>query len=364
MSASVTWDQVRSWRLGRQFLDPRAAVTAGEVVERLCGVQAQVASAAEFAVATRTGAAGGVARDLASGALVRTWAARGTLHLLRPGTAPDVLSLLASARTWERPSWQKAFGATPAQVAALAEAVGALLAGGEPLSREELATALAADPRLTALADQLRSSWGALLKTLSWQGVLRHAPPDGARVAFTTPPWRALPDPDDAAPRVITAYLSAYGPATPEAFDAWLLRGALRKPVLRKWFADLGDRLVTVDVEGRTTHLLAEHADALATAEPTTSVRLLGPFDQHVLGPGTADRALLAPEHRPLVSRAAGWISPVVVVDGRITGTWSITHDTVTVTPFPGHPHPDPEALRAEIEHVARAGGHDALAAG
>ncbi|GAA2691544.1 MULTISPECIES: winged helix DNA-binding domain-containing protein [Actinosynnema] len=356
MNTSVTWDQVRSWRLNRQFLDPRTAVTAGEVVDRLCGVQAQVASSAEFAVATRTGVTGEVARDLASGALVKTWAARGTLHLLRPDTAPDALSLLASARTWERPSWQKAFGATPAQVAALADAVGELLTGA-PLSREELATALAADARFAGLADQLRSSWGTLLKTLAWQGVLRHAPPEGNRVAFTAPPWRGLPAPDEAAPRVITAYLGAYGPATPEAFDAWLLRGALRKPVLRGWFAALGDRLATVDVEGRTAHLLAEHVDELAATRPSTSVRLLGAFDQHVLGPGTADPALLAPEHRPLVSRAAGWISPVVVDGGRVTGTWAAEGGVLTVTPFPGHAPPDPAALEAEIEHVTQVGG-------
>jgi hypothetical protein len=39
----VTWDQVLGWRLRRQFVDPPGDVSVGEVVGRLCGVQAQSA---------------------------------------------------------------------------------------------------------------------------------------------------------------------------------------------------------------------------------------------------------------------------------------------------------------------------------
>jgi hypothetical protein len=47
---------------------------------------------------------------------------------------------------------------------------------------------------------------------------------------------------------------------------------------------------------------------------------------------------LFAPEYRSRVSRTAGWISAVVLVDGRVVATW--THAvarralTVTVDPF------------------------------
>jgi len=40
----VSWDQVHAWRLRRQFLDPLGDADAADVVGRLCGVQAQVAS--------------------------------------------------------------------------------------------------------------------------------------------------------------------------------------------------------------------------------------------------------------------------------------------------------------------------------
>lgn len=51
--ASITWPQVLAWRLRRQHLDPPGGVGAVEVVRRLAGVQAQVASAAELAIRIR-----------------------------------------------------------------------------------------------------------------------------------------------------------------------------------------------------------------------------------------------------------------------------------------------------------------------
>ncbi|MET9493133.1 winged helix DNA-binding domain-containing protein [Nocardia sp. NPDC006630] len=362
----VSWDQVFAWRMGRQFVDAPGASDAVEVAARLAGVQAQVTSAAETAVALRSaaGTPGAVVRALGERKLVKTWAMRGTLHALTPDIAAAALSLMGSARTWEKPSWAKTFGATPEDVAALVEAVGEIL-GGAVLTRDELVSAIVAEPRFHPLAEQLRSGWGAVLKPLAWQGALCHGPVDGSTVTFSSPAhlipkWTGLPDPDAAAPVLITAYLGAYGPATPEAFDAWLSRGSLRKTVLRRLFSELGDRLTEVDVEGRTGYVLTEHVEDLTATAPAHSVRLLGSFDQYVLGPGTGDNALLSAAHRAKVSRAAGWISPLVLVDGRIAGTWEIVGDELVVTMFDGMP-PPLRALEAEAAHVARATGMSAL---
>ena len=93
-------------------------------MRRLCGVQAQVASSAELAVRVRrqTSQAGEVTRALARGTLIKTWAMRGTLHLLNPEDAGIYLSLLAAGRSWEAPSWQKWFGVGPKEIEALRDA--------------------------------------------------------------------------------------------------------------------------------------------------------------------------------------------------------------------------------------------------
>jgi len=363
----VTWDQVLAWRLERQFVDPRTDAGAGEIIGRLCGVQAQVASAARLSVALRqrTPQLDAISAGLRDGSLVKTWAMRGTLHVARSSEIGSYLALIASARTWAKPAWQRSFGATPDDIDALADAVSEIL-DGVALTRPELITRLTADPRFARLEDALRSGWGTLLKPLAWQGALCHGPSQGTKVTFTRPAsaipgWRGLPEPDEAAPAVIAAYLGAYGPSTPARFDAWLTRGSLRKTVVREWFQAMGDRLTEVDVGGESRFILAEHADALGAGAASRSVRLLGGFDQYVLGPGTNETAMLPAEHRARVSRAAGWISPVVVAGGRIAGVWEIVADAFAVTMFSGFDVPPKQALAAEVAHVARASGRSGL---
>jgi hypothetical protein len=355
----LTAEQVRGFRLRRQGLVDRDGAGPVDVARRLVGVQAQVPSAAAQAVAVRTATGtvgdGTVDAALAAGALLRTWSMRGTLHLLAADQAPAVLALLASARSWDKGAWQREF-ATAAQMSALAAGAAEVLADAV-LTREELTAALVAHTREPGLAEALGSGWGAVLKPLAWQGLLCHGPPAGTRVTFTSPRvavagWPGLPDPDEAARTVVPAFLAGHGPATPAAFDAWLLRGATPKARLRRWFADLvaDGTLTEVDVDGETRHARTADLDDLAAAT-APGPRVLGPFDPYVLGAGTGDPDLVPPAHRKEVSRAAGWIAPVVLEAGRVVGTWSADDGRLMVTPFAG-PVPDLEDERAVWSRV------------
>lgn len=341
----------------RQHLDPPDGGGAVDVVRRLCGVQAQVGSAAALAVAVRQAEPGTTAlrEGLSSGSLVRTWAMRGTLHVLAADDAASYLALLAGARTWEKASWQRAF-LPAAGMARLTEAVSAALEGGAELDREELVAAVSRHSGDKDLADQIRSGWSTVLKPLAWQGLLCSGIPRGTRVTFAAPAarvpgWSGLPDPDEAAAHVVLSYLAAHGPATMASFDQWLLRGATPKAALRRWFADLGDRVAQVDVEGTTAYLRAEDVADVAATKPTTAVRLLPGFDQYVLGPGTGDPNVVPPAHRAEVSRAAGWISPVVVSRGRVAGTWKADGDIAVSLFERGVPA---SALSGEVRRVRR----------
>ncbi|MFG2916434.1 winged helix DNA-binding domain-containing protein [Kitasatospora sp. NPDC048298] len=360
----VDQEQVTAWRMRRQHLDPRTGAGAGEIVSRLAGVQAQVWSAAELAVALRqsTPDPTGVDQAVTDRTLLKTWAVRGTLHLLRPAEAGAYLSLMADLGTWLKPSWQKASGVSPEQIDALTDEVSGILDGGAALTRDELVTRLVADRRFRSMEERLRSGWGSVLKPLAWRGVLCHGPSRGNKVTFVKPAsrfadWNGVPAPEEAAPVVIASYLGAHGPATPEVFDRWLCLNSTSKPKLRRWFEGMGDRLTEVEFEGRKALILTEHAEELAATTPSEGVRLLGGFDQYVLGPGTKDELLLAPRHRALVSRQSGWISPTVVVDGRIVGVWETTGQDLVVTPFPDSAALPLKALEQEAAHLAHASG-------
>jgi DNA glycosylase AlkZ-like len=364
-AATLTWDGVLAWRMRRQMLEAPESHPVPDVVRELCGVQAQVPSSAELAIALRrtTGRAGDAAQTLSDRKLLRTWAMRGTLHLLTPDQAPALLSLMAALRTWERPAWQRSFGVSADEVQTLAETVGDVL-DGRVLERDELIEEVAARSGSRELDEHLRSGWGAVLKPLAWMGLLCNGPSRGNRVTFTTPSswiegWPGLPDADTAARAAIPAYLRAYGPATPAAFDAWLTRGTSRKADLRRWFDELGDDLATVDVEGEPRMALRADLDELTNATPSQSVRLLAGFDQYLLGPGTNDARILAPARRKQVSKAAGWISPVVIHQGRVAGTWQPDGGSLRVSLFAESEPVDRAALETECARVAACIGRE-----
>ncbi|HEY3522685.1 MAG TPA: crosslink repair DNA glycosylase YcaQ family protein [Candidatus Limnocylindrales bacterium] len=355
---AVTWRQALAWRMRRHLLEPVAAVSVDEVVRRLCGVQAQVPSAAELAIRLRQASseAGEVGGALAEGRLVRTWAMRGTLHLLAAGDAGSFLSLLAAGRTWERPSWIRYFKVRPEDWPPLRAAVREAL-DGRVLTREELVAAILAQPAFAHLGDELRSGWGTLFKPLAWQGDLVFGPSRGNRTTFTSPwtasdAWRGVPSVEEAAPAAISAYLGAYAPATVEHFAAWLSRGWMGKRLLKAWFAELGDRLATVDLEGEAAFVRAEDVDELAATRPSSTVRLLGGFDQWVLGPGTDDVHVIPPGRRSAVSRTAGWIAPVVVAGGVVSGTWEMDGELVRVGWFAEFGKAPKRAIEAEVARL------------
>lgn len=365
MPLKVSWQQALAWRMRRHMLDPVGREPVAEVVRRLCGVQAQVASSAELAVRVRRHASrhGEVGRALTEGGLVKTWAMRGALHLLTPDDAGAFLSLMASGRSWERPSWQRYFGVSPRQIDALRDAVRAAL-DGQTLTREELVSAVVKQRGLDHLGDALRSGWGTLLKPLAWQGALCFGPSQGTRVTFRRPEdasarWAGIPHPDEAAPVAMVAYLRAYGPTTIESFGVWLAGGWFGKRRLRAWFDAMGDRVAEVEVDGERLHALTEDVDELASAKPTRAVRLLPGFDQYVLGPGTADARIVPPARRAAVSRQSGWIAPVVIASGVVSGTWQLDADRVRIEWFAEAGAPPRSALAREVARLSSILGRD-----
>jgi hypothetical protein len=146
---------------------------------------------------------------------------------------------------------------------------------------------------------------------------------------FTTPrSWipgwpGSLPPQEEAGVRLVRAFLGAHGPATPQMFDAWLFGGTAPKAVLKGWFRELAPELTEVETDdGATLTALTAHLDSLAGTAPSAAVHLLPGFDQYILGAPRDLAPLLPPELKARVSRQAGWISPVVVHEGRVAGVW------------------------------------------
>jgi hypothetical protein len=359
-AATLTWDNVLAWRLRRQHLDRRApAPDALEVASRLCGLHAQVMSSAELTLWARVEALDPewVRRALwEERTLVKTWAVRGTLHLIPSAEYREWQAALGTYDHYLKPAWARAFGVSPPELERLVAAIGEVLRD-RCLTREELADAVARVTRSADLAEHLRESWGSLLKPATFQGQLCFAPSEGQKVRFTHPnTWigdGTPPGPEDAVRAVTRRYLGAYGPAVREDYARWWGVGAARAG---RRIAALGDEAVEVDVEGTRAWMLAAHVEEAESAEPPRTVRLLPGFDQYVVSaPRIAIGPLLAADMRARVYRPQGWISPVLLVDGRIQGVWR--HERkgrrvlVAVEPFKRLT----KQVRAEAEREAEA---------
>src|SRR4051794_38639017 len=367
----LSWRAVLAGRLTRQHLTTRASADqTHDVVSRLCGLHAQVMSSAELTLAARVD---GLSPDAVATALwsdrslVKTWAVRGTLHLLPADELPTWLAALSTYRHFEKPLWQKAFISLEVLDQVIQTAAEVL--ADSLLTRQELAEAIAARTGTPELGEVLRSSWGALLKPIAWRGRLCFGPSDGQLVRFTRAdtwlaerigPWPEV-DPEEALATLVRNYLRVQGPATREDLARWIALTPARSGALLK---GLGDEVVAVDVEGRRAFGLAEVVaeDAardlgdLGGSSGDPLVRLLPAFDQYVVAGPRDVEAILPAEYKPRVFRPQGWLSPVLLVDGRIEGVWRHERKgsrlVVTIDPFSPQPPAVVEGVEAEAARL------------
>jgi hypothetical protein len=362
---SLGWQQVMAWRVGRHHLDERVPAKAMlEVVGDIAGLHAQVMSSAELTLAARVE---GLEPDTVRRALweerslVKTWAMRGTLHLLGSAEFPLWQAALSTRRLWEAGVWLRGFGVTREELGRLIDAVGEAL-DGRMLTREELATRVGELTGSEQLADKVRESWGALLKPAAALGLLCFAPSTDQQVRFTRPDtwldgWR-VHDPDDALLAVTRRFLAASGPVTREDFARWW--GIPSPAQGRRLIERLGDEVTAVDVEGTPAYALAEDVPGLAGAGGAAgagAVRLLPAFDQYVITATRQAEHLMPGPFKARVYRAQGWLSPVLLVDGRMDGVWRQETRgrrlSVTIEPFVEPPARVRRAAEAEAERLA-----------
>jgi hypothetical protein len=361
-AARLGWAQVMAWRAARHHLDERVPAKATlDVVAEIAGLHAQVMSSAELTLAARVEGLGpdDVRRALwEERSLVKTWAMRGTLHLLPAAELPLWQAALSTRRNWETGAWQRAF-ASRQELERLNDAVAQAL-DGRLLTREELAARVGELTGSEELADKLRESWGALLKPAAALGRLCFAPNQGQQVRFTRPDtwlggW-ADHDPEEAMAEVTRRFLAASGPVTREDFARWWgipspARGA-------RLLEALGEQVARVEVEGTAAYVLAADLPGLAEAGGSRAVRLLPAFDQYVVTATLQAEHLMPGPFKARVYRPQGWLSPVLLVGGRMDGTWRQEAKgrrlLVTIEPFTGPPPAwARRAAEAEAERLA-----------
>ena len=330
------------------------------LTKELCGLHAQVMSSAELTAWARID---GLTRTAVSKqlwekrGLVKSWTLRGTLHLM-PASEYDLwIGALANYKHYQRASWLKYFGVTAQELDKVLDAVGDVL-GDEPITREELARCVEKKTRSKTMGETLRSGWGSLLKPASFQGKLCYGPSRGQNVTFMSPEaWLGrtlnVPDPEEALTAVCRKFALLNGPVAREELARWWsgFSAAQAGRILQSL-----DDFVAVDVEGQIRYLAAKEVDQALTTDARKEVNLLSAFDQYVVM-SPRDAAVLDPKMKDKVFRKAAWLSPVLLVGGRIEGVWwwekKGTRLSIRFEPFSKQPAWVKKAAEAEATRLA-----------
>jgi hypothetical protein len=343
-------------RLHNQRLQrPGRGASAPDVVRWLGAVQAQDYGAAKWAVAQRAGDLTGADLDraLADGSILRTHVLRPTWHFVVPAdirwmlrlTAPRVKALTAFGN--------RESGLDEATLARGNRAIAAALHGGHQLTRVELGNAL----RRAGIDFPDMLGLGRLIMRAELDGVVCSGALRGTQHTYALlderVPLADEMDRDAALAELAGRYFASHGPATIRDFAWWsglsvadataalkLAQPSLEQSVIdgcRYWFAPPGQRMQ------RTT---------------AAQAHLLPNFDEYTVG--YADRNPIRDvDHLPhFDSRGDTILNNVVLVDGRVAGTWKRavqkTAVHVSVTLFRSLTDDESAAVVAAAERYGR----------
>ena len=351
-------------RVFAQRLDARSAQQAehrldvSAIVRGTGGIQAQDMNTAPLQVRVRS--SGLTSSDVIQAlsqdrSIVRTWAMRGTLHLIPAEDHRWMTNLLGASSFSAGRGRRHQLGLDDRTLdEALTHSVDVLSTEG-PLTRQQLAERLA-----TYEIPVANQALHHVLRAGGFLGVIAHGPLlDGKTETFVAADsWLAgIERPElsreEGLARLASRYIRAFGPSTERDFSVW---SGLPLRDARAGFEAISGELVEVEVAGermwvedggdspmdsgfRRNEGIASDGGSGPAGQAVDSglrrndgrgrgndgqIKLLGFFDTYLLGYRGRGLAV-APEYMSRVNAGGGMIRPVVTIDGLAVATWSWT---------------------------------------
>jgi hypothetical protein len=242
---------------------------------------------------------------------------RQTLHLIPVDEFPLYIAALRDSRVAAVLRVMARCGMTVADSDTLSEAILETLAAG-PMTRAEITAAVR--PRMNKRVRGWMDKVWSIVRIPVSEGLVCYGAGAGNQVKFIRvdqwlPKQRAVPA-AQAQEGLLRRYLRAYGPANPRDFAYW---SGMTAKECAQTFERINGELAEIPGAGM---ILAEDRKTLESARSVRGVKLLPVFDPFLLAHREKDH-LLEERFYKRVYRNQGWISPVILLDGRVAGTWS-----------------------------------------
>jgi len=320
-------------RLHNQKLSTTTFKNPAEVVGWLGAVQSQDYAGAKWAIGQRMKNATDAAIEQAfnAGEILRTHVMRPTWHFVKPEdirwmlalTAPRILT--QSATYFRKLELDKSIFKRSNVVLTKA------LQGGKQLTRAELMSVL----KKNGITGDNLLRFTYLIVYAELDGVLCSGARHGKQFTYAllderVPHTRTL-ERDEALAELAKRYFVSHGPATLQDFVWW---SGLTVVDARKGLDSINSSLIS-EVETGQTYWFADSTPARV---PTPTVHLLPNYDEYTVG-YTDRSAIFDTQHsQKLDSRGNFLFNNVVVVNGRVVGTWKRTlkksEVIIELTPF------------------------------
>jgi hypothetical protein len=361
---SISQTQVNAFRLSRHHLIHRAPLKSlTEVASDVCGVQAQLMSAAELALWTRIENL--TQEDVTHAlwkkrSLAKTWCMRGAAHLLATADLPIYTGGLLHRGLRREREWIARYGITQAEMDTMVDTIVKELAD-EALTRKDLTKRVVAQVG-TKAKRWVEHSWGGIVKQASLQGHVVFGPNRGQEITFIRcdkwlPHIKPMPV-EEAEAMLLRRYLHGYGPASLADFASWAGMTVGDATPIRK---RIGAEIVDVKIEDRPGLILHKDLKVLQNAKiadnELDNVRLLPSFDCYMLG-HKGKKHIVDKAHYKRIYRKAGWLSPTLLVNGRAEGIWNYRKKGktlhITIEPFNKIPKNTKKLVEEEAAKLAR----------
>jgi uncharacterized protein YcaQ len=356
----IRLEGIARFRLRRHHLLDDAPADAVTICRDVCGVQAQVMSAAYLQLWTRNHALSRAQIESAlwkSRTLVKTSLMRQTLHLIPTDEFPLYIAALKSSRVAAALRVMARCNIAREEGEALTQLIMEALSSG-PLGRAAIAAAIR--PKVSKRVRAWMEKVWSHVRVPVAEGLVCYGAGEGSEVSFIrVDHWlpRLSTKAISASPAqcaLFRKYLGAYGPATLTDFSHWSGIPMQEVKALRS-LVEPG--LVQVSGDKNKCFLLGEDVAALndsSRSEPC--IRMLPSFDSYLLAHREKDH-LLDAKHYKRVYRNQGWISPVVFIDGAVAGIWSYKLRSksllVSIEPFGRLSRNARAEVKREAEHLA-----------
>ena len=289
-----------------------------DVVRHHLAMQAQDYAPAKWSVGQRSEGLvdGDLDRAVTDGAIVRTHVLRPTWHFVAREDLPWLMALSGPRVQRGNAGRYRQLGLDPKTLGRAEKAIVRELDGGRRRTRDQLAEVLD-----RAKIDREGQRMPHMLMHLELEAVIGSGGLDGKRHTYMLldgrVPASAEMDRDEAVVELVRRYLVSHGPASVKDMSWW---SALTIGDLRRALGDLGDQVLSEDVDGLTLW-------SLASADPRPSAprgaQLLQTYDELVVG-YTESRFLGDPSNE--VARTA-WMqrsfpTGLLLLGDRVGGHW------------------------------------------